>query len=75
MVGQEKPSLTKIGRENLLVYHLAIDRLVGGKIPIRKTIGICKRGFPRYHKLFLESGNGKVIGGVTKTLQHMLPTI
>lgn len=40
-----------MGKKNLQVCRLEVDRLVNGKILIRQTVRVCSRSFPGYFRV------------------------
>lgn len=75
MIRQEKPSCTKIGRENSEVCRLKVGGPVGGKIFIRQTIKVYGGSPFGYLDILLKSGGGKIVCHLIKDLLHMSPAI
>lgn len=57
----EKSSPTKVGKENLRVCQLEIDKPVGEKIPLRQTVRVYGGGFLKYLGIPLETNSGEII--------------
>lgn len=60
-----KISFTKVGRENLRIFELEIDDLVGGEIFLWRIVGVYNRSILGYLEVFLKPGK-KQVGSCVK---------
>lgn len=62
MIGQGKPSLTKVDGENIQGCRLEVSGLVGGKIFVWQIVEVCNRNLSKYLEISSELGRKKVVG-------------